>query len=159
MAASATNDAQGPARGDARSILIVDDVSSNLQIVTSQLEARGYIALVARSGQEAIERAEFAQPDLILLDVLMPGLDGLETCRRLKRNDATRDIPVIFMTALTGTEDKVSGFRAGAVDYVTKPLNAEEVLARVDTHLTLYALRQQLAAQNQQLRQEIAARE
>jgi signal transduction histidine kinase len=159
MSASASGDARGQTRGDARSILIVDDVSANLQIVTSQLEARGYVALVARSGQEAIERAEFAQPDLILLDVLMPGLDGLETCRRLKRNEATRDIPVIFMTALTGTEDKVSGFRAGAVDYVTKPLNAEEVLARVDTHLTLYALRQQLAAQNQQLRQEIAARE
>jgi len=155
MTASAASDAQGAVR----SILIVDDVSVNLQLVTAQLEARGYLALVARSGREAIQRAEFAQPDLILLDVVMPGMDGFETCRRLKQSDVTRDIPVIFMTALTETDDKVEGFRAGGVDYVTKPLNAEEVLARVDTHLTLYALRQQLAAQNQQLRQEIAARE
>jgi len=147
------------AQGAVRSILIVDDVSVNLQLVTAQLEARGYLALVAPSGREGIQRAEFAQPDLILLDVVMPGMDGFETCRRLKQSDVTRDIPVIFMTALTETDDKVEGFRAGGVDYVTKPLNAEEVLARVDTHLTLYALRQQLASQNQQLRQEIAARE
>ena len=155
MTAGATGDAPGPVR----SILIVDDVSVNLQLVTAQLEARGYLALVARGGQEAIQRAEFAQPDLILLDVVMPGMDGFETCRRLKQSDVTRDIPVIFMTALANTDDKVEGFRAGGVDYVTKPLNADEVLARVDTHLTLYALRQQLASQNQQLRQEIAARE
>jgi two-component system sensor histidine kinase/response regulator len=142
-----------------RSILIVDDVSANLQLVTGHLEARGYTALVARSGPEAIERAQFAHPDLILLDVVMPGIDGFETCRRLKQNEATRDIPVIFMTALTATGDKVEGFRAGAVDYVTKPLNADEVLVRVDTHLTLDALRRQLAAQNRQLRREIAARE
>jgi len=147
------------AQGAVRSILIVDDVSVNLQLVTAQLEARGYLALIARGGREAIQRAEFAQPDLILLDVVMPGMDGFETCRRLKQSDVTRDIPVIFMTALANTDDKVEGFRAGGVDYVTKPLNAEEVLARVDTHLTLYALRQQLASQNQQLRQEIAARE
>ena len=154
-----TAGAASEAPGAARSILIVDDVSVNLQLVTTQLEARGYLALVARGGQEAIQRAEFAQPDLILLDVVMPGMDGFETCRRLKQSDATRDIPVIFMTALANTDDKIEGFRAGGVDYVTKPLNAEEVLARVDTHLTLYALRQQLASQNQQLRQEIAARE
>jgi len=154
-----TADAASEATGAVRSILIVDDVSVNLQLLTAQLEARGYLALVARGGQEAIQRAEFAQPDLILLDVIMPGMDGFETCRRLKQSEATRDIPVIFMTALANTDDKVEGFRAGGVDYVTKPLNAEEVLARVDTHLTLYALRQQLAAQNQQLRQEIAARE
>jgi two-component system sensor histidine kinase/response regulator len=154
-----TAGAASEAPGAVRSILIVDDVSVNLQLVTAQLEARGYLALVARGGHEAIQRAEFAQPDLILLDVIMPGMDGFETCRRLKQSDATRDIPVIFMTALANTDDKVEGFRAGGVDYVTKPLNAEEVLARVDTHLTLYALRQQLASQNQQLRQEIAARE
>lgn len=143
----------------ARSILIVDDVSTNLQVLTSHLESGGYVTLVARGGQEAIERAEFARPDLILLDVVMPGMDGFETCRRLKQSATTRDIPVIFMTALTAIDDKVNGFRAGAVDYVTKPLNAEEVLARVDTHLTLFALRQQLAAQNGQLRQEIRTRE
>jgi two-component system sensor histidine kinase/response regulator len=142
-----------------RSILIVDDVSANLQLLIPELEALGHVALVARGGEEAIARARYARPDLILLDVVMPGIDGFETCRRLKRDEATRDIPVIFMTALTATDDKVEGFRAGAVDYVTKPINAEEALARIETHLTLHALRQQLAAQNQQLRQEVALRE
>jgi signal transduction histidine kinase len=89
----------------------------------------------------------------------MPGIDGFETCRRLKQREATRDIPVIFMTALTATDDKIEGFRVGAVDYVTKPINVEEVATRVDTHLKLDALRQQQAAQNRQLRQEIVARE
>ena len=143
----------------ARSVLIVDDVSANLQLITGQLEARGYDVLVARSGLEAIQRAEFTRPDLILLDVVMPGVDGFETCRRLKQRSATRDIPVIFMTALSATDDKVEGFRVGAVDYVTKPLNAEEVVARVGTHLTLDALRRQLAAQNRHLRAEVHARE
>ena len=155
MAASAANDT----KRTAQSILIVDDVPMNLEIITAQLERHGYVALVARSGQEAVERAESAHPDLILLDVVMPGIDGFETCRRLKQREATRDIPVIFMTALTATDDKIEGFRVGAVDYVTKPLNAEEVATRVDTHLKLDALRQQQAAQNRQLRQEIAARE
>jgi len=154
----ATSPANGAPRA-AQSILIVDDVSMNVEIITSQLEKRGYIALAARSGQEAVERAESARPDLILLDVVMPGIDGFETCRRLKQRDATRDIPVIFMTALTATDDKIEGFRVGAVDYVTKPLNAEEVATRVDTHLKLDALRQRQAAQNRLLREEIAARE
>ena len=155
MAASPANNAPRTAQ----SILIVDDVSMNLEIITNQLEKRGYIALVARSGEEAVERAEAAHPDLILLDVVMPGIDGFETCRRLKRSEATRDIPVIFMTSLTATDDKIEGFRVGAVDYVTKPLNAQEVATRVDTHLKLDALRQRQAAQNLQLREEIAARE
>ncbi|HSW05476.1 sensor histidine kinase [Aquabacterium sp.] len=154
MATSAASDTEEAAR----SILIVDDVSANLQVITGQLEARGYVVLVARSGQEAIERVAFAHPDLILLDVVMPGMDGFETCRRLKQNEASCDIPVIFMTALTATDDKIEGFRVGAVDYVTKPLNTEEVVARVTTHLALCALRRQLAAQNRQLREEIASR-
>jgi signal transduction histidine kinase len=143
----------------AQSILIVDDVSMNVEIIAAQLEKRGYVALVARSGLEAVERAESAHPDLILLDVVMPGIDGFETCRRLKQRDATRDIPVVFMTALTATDDKIEGFRVGAVDYVTKPINAEEVATRVETHLKLDALRRRQAAQNWQLREEIAARE
>jgi two-component system, sensor histidine kinase and response regulator len=143
----------------AQSILIVDDVSANLQFITGPLEAHGYAVLVARSGLEAIQRAELAQPDLILLDVVMPGLDGFETCRRLKERADTRDIPVVFMTALSAPDDKVEGFRVGAVDYVTKPLNAEEVIARVGTHLTLDALRRQLADQNRYLRAEVQARE
>jgi signal transduction histidine kinase len=143
----------------AKTILIVDDMPANLEVVTGHLEIQGYCAVVALGGEEGIERAEFVLPDLILLDVMMPGLDGFETCRRLKANPRTREIPVIFMTALADTGDKLTGFSVGAVDYVTKPLNGAEVLARIDTHLTLYALRQQLAAQNAQLQAEIAARE
>src|SRR5256885_3933327 len=143
----------------AKTILIVDDMPANLGVLTSHLERQGYFAVVAKGGEEGIERAEFVRPDLILLDVMMPGLDGFETCRRLKAADATRDIPVIFMTALTDTGDKLAGFAAGAVDYVTKPLNGAEVLARIDTHLTLYKLRQQLALQNEELQREIAAHE
>jgi signal transduction histidine kinase len=155
IAAGAADETQGATQ----SILVVDDVPMNLEIITSQLERHGHITLVARSGEEAVERAESAHPDLILLDVVMPGIDGFETCRRLKQREATRDIPVIFMTALTATDDKIEGFRVGAVDYVTKPINVEEVATRVDTHLKLDALRQQQAAQNRQLRQEIVARE
>jgi signal transduction histidine kinase len=154
MAAGAANDAAAAA-----SILVVDDASINLEIITAELKRRGHIALVARNGQEAVERANSAHPNLILLDVVMPGIDGFETCRRLKQSEATRDIPVIFMTALTATDDKIEGFRVGAVDYVTKPLNVVEVATRVDTHLALDALRQRQAAQNRQLRQEIDARE
>ena len=139
-------------------ILIVDDMPANLEVVTSHLERQGYCAVVALGGDEGIERAEFVRPDLILLDVMMPGLDGFETCRRLKSNASTRDIPVIFMTALADTADKLTGFAAGAVDYVTKPLNGAEVLARIQTHLTLYALRRQLAEQNALLQKEIAVR-
>ena len=139
-------------------ILIVDDMPGNLEVVTSHLERRGYRAVVALSGDEGIERAEYVQPDLILLDVMMPGIDGFEICRRLKSSERTLAIPVIFMTALTDTTDKLAGFAAGAVDYVTKPLNGAEVLARIESHLALYALRRQLAAQNAQLQQEIAVR-
>ena len=139
-------------------ILIVDDMPANLEVVTNHLERQGYRAVVALSGDEGIERAEYVQPDLILLDVMMPGTDGFEICRRLKASDRTRAIPVIFMTALADTTDKLAGFAAGAVDYVTKPLNGAEVLARIESHLALYALRRQLAAQNAQLQQEIAVR-
>ncbi|HEY8973701.1 MAG TPA: ATP-binding protein [Burkholderiaceae bacterium] len=145
-----------PASGG--TILIVDDMPANLEVVTSHLERQGYRAVVALSGDEGIERAEYVQPDLILLDIMMPGIDGFEICRRLKAGDRTRAIPVIFMTALSDTTDKLAGFAAGAVDYVTKPLNGAEVLARIESHLALYALRRQLVAQNAQLQQEIAVR-
>ncbi len=95
-------------------------------------------------------------PDIILLDVLMPGIDGFETCRRLKENETTQEIPVIFMTALTETVDKVKGFEAGAVDYLTKPLQHEEVLARVNAHLTIRKFQQQLQEQNVLLQQKNA---
>src|SRR5256885_8454374 len=148
-----------PSESAAKTILIIDDMPANLGVLTSHLEREGYVAVVAQGGEEGIERAEFVRPDLILLDGMMPGLDGFEPCRRLKANPRTRDIPVIFMTALADTGDKLTGFAAGAVDYVTKPLNGAEVLARIEPHLTLYALRQQLATQNAQLQREIAARE
>jgi signal transduction histidine kinase len=143
----------------AKTILIVDDVPANLEVVSRHLESHGYRSVVAQSGQEGIERAELVQPNLILLDVLMPGLDGFQTCRRLKASETTRDIPVVFMTALTDSADKLTGFEVGAVDYVTKPLDGAEVLARIDTHLSLHALRRELERQNAQLREEIAARE
>jgi len=142
-----------------KTILIVDDLPANLEVVGRHLESHGYRAVVAQGGEEGIARAELVNPDLILLDVLMPGVDGFETCRRLKARAGTRDIPVIFMTALSDTAGKVSGFEAGAVDYVTKPLDGAEVLARIGTHLTLDSLRRQLQAQNAQLQQEIDARE
>ena len=142
-----------------KTILIVDDLPSNLEVVGRHLENHGYRAVVAQGGEEGIARAELVRPDLILLDVLMPGVDGFETCRRLKAREDTRDIPVIFMTALTDMADKLTGFEVGAVDYVTKPLDGAEVLARIGTHLTLDALRRQLQAQNAQLQQEIVARE
>ena len=143
----------------AKTILIVDDVPANLEVVSRQLENHGYRAVVAQGGEEGVERARLVLPNLILLDVLMPGVDGFETCRRLKASAQTRDIPVIFMSALTDTADKLTGFEVGAVDYVTKPLNGAEVLARINTHLTLNTLRRKLEEQNAQLQQEIVARE
>ena len=154
-AASAANDMERAAH----TVLLVDDVSMNLEIISALLEKSGLVVLAVGSGQEAVERAESSLPDLILLDVVMPGIDGFETCRRLKQREATRDIPVIFMTALSATDDKIEGFRVGAVDYVTKPLNPQEVVTRVQTHLKLDALRKRQAAQNRRLREEIAARE
>jgi len=118
-------------------ILIVDDNPSNLGVITQCLEERGYKTLVATDGTIVLRRAQHVRPDLILLDIVMPETDGFEICRQLKADESTRDIPVIFMTALTETEDKVSGFRAGAVDYITKPIQQEEVIARVETHLRL----------------------
>lgn len=133
------------------SILIVDDMPVNLRVIVDYLEGCGFRIRVARSGERALKRVQYDQPDLILLDVLMPGIDGFETCRRLKADAATRDIPVIFMTALTDPEDKVKGFEAGGVDYVTKPLHQEEVLARIVTHLSMRDMTRSLQEQNEQL--------
>ncbi len=132
------------------SILIVDDVPINLSVLMQLLGSVGYKVLVATDGESAVQQAEYAIPDMILLDVMMPGIDGFETCRRLKASPITRDIPVIFMTALSDTIDKVYGFQLGAVDYVTKPLQHEEVIARVNAHLTLHRQKQEI----EQLRQQ-----
>ncbi|MDX1520077.1 MAG: response regulator [Anaerolineae bacterium] len=125
-------------------ILIVDDTPANLKMLVEYLEHCGFSTRMTRSGENALKRVQYDLPDLILLDVLMPGLDGFETCRRLKATESTRNIPVIFMTALASIEDKVKGFEVGAVDYVTKPLNQEEVLARITTHLRHRGLTQNL---------------
>jgi DNA-binding response OmpR family regulator len=106
---------------------------------------------VAQSGQEALKRVSDLTPDIILLDVVMPEVDGFETCRRLKANETARTIPVIFMTALTDVESKVKGFEAGGVDYVTKPVEAKELLARLTTHLTLRRLQKSLEGRNAEL--------
>ncbi|NDJ59563.1 MAG: response regulator, partial [Chloroflexi bacterium] len=122
-------------------VLIVDDIPTNLDVLLEFLQETGFEVLVATDGEDAIQKASYAQPDIILLDVMMPGIDGFETCRRLKATDATKDIPVVFMTALSDTVDKVKGFSIGAVDYITKPLQWEEVLARINTHLTIHRQR------------------
>ena len=124
-------------------ILIVDDDAIILRMISDYLKDF-FTILMSRNGESALKRAQYAQPDLILMDVAMPGIDGFETCRRLKANQTTIDIPVIFMTALTASEQKLEGFRIGAVDYVTKPVHEEEILARVRTHLKLRDLTEQL---------------
>jgi|GEM_PF-481120 len=139
-------------------ILIVDDTPTNLAIVVEHLEDHGYRVAVARNGKEGIKRAKFVEPDLILLDVMMPDMDGFETCRRLKALDATKNIPVIFMTALEEATDKIAGFEAGGVDYITKPFQIAEVLARVNTHLSLHAMQVKLAEQNVRMQEEMAVR-
>ncbi|MDE2429478.1 MAG: response regulator, partial [Burkholderiales bacterium] len=153
MNASNSQDKQSP------TILIVDDTPANIGVLVDYLEDHAYRVVVAQDGEEALSRAQFAQPDLILLDVMMPGMDGFETCARLKTMQDVKDIPVIFMTALTDTSDKVKGFGAGGVDYVTKPFQIEEILARIHTHLSLRLMQRQVAEQNLLLQQEITIRE
>jgi len=139
-------------------ILIVDDTLINIDIATDLLEPRGYRVIVARDGMAGIERAEQARPDLILLDVVMPGLDGFEICRRLSSDARTHDIPVILMTSLTDSAQKQAGFAVGAVDYVTKPLDAAELLARIRCHLAISSLRRNLTERNASMEREIVAR-
>jgi signal transduction histidine kinase len=138
---------------DSPTVLIVDDTPSNLGMVVKLLEERGYIVSIAQDGEEGLQRAQLVQPDLILLDVMMPGIDGFETCQRLKAQENTRNIPVIFMTALASPEHKVKGFATGGVDYVTKPLQIDEVMARVDAHIKLHVAQRQLVEKNAQLRE------
>lgn len=119
------------------SILIVDDTPINIKVLFELLNSCGFKVAVAKNGESALEKVESFLPNLILLDVMMPGVDGFETCFRLKANPKTKDIPVIFMTALSETVDKVRGLKLGAVDYITKPIEHEEVLARINVHLEL----------------------
>jgi two-component system sensor histidine kinase/response regulator len=128
----------------AETILIVDDTPANISVLLDALAGTGHQLLVAEDGEDALEQMTRSVPDLILLDVMMPGIDGYETCRRLKSRPETRDIPVIFMTALHDTSEKVKAFGAGAVDYITKPVQHEEALARIQAHLTLRRLQREL---------------
>ena len=134
------------------SILIVDDTPNNIRLLFDVLDRAGFDISVVKSGEKALEKLNNIQPDLILLDVMMPGMDGFETCRRIKANPENADIPIIFMTALSETENKVSGLQLGAVDYITKPIQVEEVLARVNIHLRLRNTQRQLS-------QEVADRQ
>jgi diguanylate cyclase (GGDEF)-like protein/PAS domain S-box-containing protein len=150
MTTRSRTDADGRAP---QKILVVDDTPANLQLAAEHLERGGFEVLVARDGEEGLARADYVRPDLVLLDLVMPGIDGFETCARLKASEALRDIPIIFMTALSDVEDKVKAFRAGGVDYVTKPFQAEELLARVRTHLTLRSARETAERAEQEARQ------
>ncbi len=139
-------------------ILIVDDNPTNIKVLFHFLKESGFKVLVASDGESALKKLTQIEPDLILLDVMMPGIDGFETCKRIKINPKTQDIPIIFMTALSEVEDKVNGLESGAVDYITKPFQQEEVLSRVRLHLKLRHMSLALAQQNEQLKKEIAAR-
>ena len=131
-------------RGQKPIILTVDDDPNNLAVVRDCLVEFNYTILASEDGESAVTRAEYSRPDLILLDVMMPGIDGYETCRRLKSLETTKDIPVIFMTALSETEHKVKGLEVGAVDYITKPFQREELLARIAVHLHIRELTKKL---------------
>jgi class 3 adenylate cyclase len=132
-------------------ILVVDDAPANIQVLSATLKTKGYQVSVATNGKQALEVLARVRPDLILLDVMMPEMDGFETCRRIKASEQWREIPVIFLTARTEVTDIVQGFELGAVDYVAKPFNAHELLARVNTHLTIDELRSSLAQKNAEL--------
>jgi len=139
-------------------LLLVDDVPANLGVLLDCLGEAGYAVRVAESGARALELMERVRPDLVLLDVMMPDLDGFETCRRIKTDPAGRDVPVIFVTALDEPVDKVKGFAAGAVDYVGKPFFPDEVLARVRAHLGLRDLRRALEERNAELEEAVQRR-
>jgi PAS domain S-box-containing protein len=139
-------------------ILIVDDNPANLEVLAEYLTNVGFQVMTARTGEIGLTLAQRDPPHLILLDIVLPGIDGVETCRRLKADETTREIPVIFMTVVDHIEDKVKGLAVGGVDYITKPFQAEEVLARCRTHLTLYQLQRDLRDFNRILEDKVAAR-
>ena len=149
MNSSITN-AKMPQTGD---ILVVDDTPANLRLLSDMLVKQGYNVRTAPDGSMALTSAQAIPPDIILLDIKMPGLSGYEVCEQLKADPRTRDIPVIFISALDETEDKVKAFTLGGVDYVTKPFQIDEVLARVETHLVLYSLQQRIAGANVELQE------
>ena len=156
-------------RAEQQTILIIDDNPTNLKVIVNYLKGHNLNIFIARSSKRGLERAKLARPDLILLDIIMPEMDGFEVCQQLKTHENTQDIPVIFMTAMTDPESKIRGFECGAVDYITKPVQEAEVLARILTHLKLRDLSrnleqkvkertQELRQANEELANEIAER-
>lgn len=139
---------------DQQTVLVVEDSPVNRKILTELLIKQGYNILTADSGEAALALVKEILPDLIILDIMMPGIDGYATCKQLKSNSATCDIPVIFISSLDATEDKIGGFTSGGVDYITKPFQPAEVLARITTHLRLCQLQRRLEEQNRQLEEE-----
>lgn len=139
-------------------ILVVDDLKQNLQTIGNLLENQGYDTTFATSGEQALERIKLAKPDLVLLDLMMPGISGLEVCKILKADEELREIPIIFLTANRDPENIIQAFEAGAVDYIVKPFQPKEVIARINNQLTQIELRRQLQQQNQQLQKEITHR-
>jgi len=140
-------------------ILIVDDTPNNLRFLSTMLLEQGYEVRKAINGQMALKSVQLEPPDLILLDIRMPDMNGYEVCKKLKADAQTKEIPVIFLSALDEPMDKVTAFDVGGVDYITKPFQFEEVLARVKTHLIMRKLQKQLQEQNERLQQEIRKRE
>lgn len=139
-------------------VLIVDDVVTNLQMLIDQLLGDGYQIRIAKNGESALQRIRISKPDIVLLDINMPGMDGLETCRRLKAEPEMADVPVLFLTVFSDMDDKARGFEAGGVDYITKPVDGFEVQLRVRAHLELACLRRELAWHNAELETRVAAR-
>ncbi len=140
------------------SLLIVDDDPLNVELLIDKIGVRNYQITTASSGRQCLRSLRQETPDLILLDIMMPEMNGYEVCREIKSNPVTANIPVLFMSALDGSDDKVKGFEAGAVDYITKPFDEHEVLARIETHLCLKSAREALENQNQQLDEQVSAR-
>jgi signal transduction histidine kinase len=145
-----------PVKTSAADILVVDDTPANLRLLWQILSETGYKVRAVLDGPRALAAAQAAPPDLILLDIRMPDMDGYQVCQQLKSDERTRDIPVLFISALSETEDKLKAFAAGGVDYITKPFQQAEVLARVQTHLSLRDLSRQLQAANAELARQLA---
>ncbi len=139
-------------------ILIIDDTPAIINQIQETLQREGYEIFAANSGEKALQKITRSKPDLVLLDIIMPGIDGYETCRQIKGYKANKDIPVIFMSALAETFDKVKAFSLGAVDYITKPLNAEELLARIKTHVSISKLQKKLEEANTKLEEKVHER-
>lgn len=151
-------DSQCLLSGETGAILIVDDNPTNLGVLSDFLDEAGFEVLVAQDGFSALDKIQYIIPDLILLDIMMPGIDGFETCQRLKAIPKNAEIPVIFISALSDTANQVKGFSLGAVDYITKPFQKEEVLARIKLHLKVRYLTKRLAEQNVILEQRVTER-